>query len=445
MIRFLKSLYLNTLLYLLLGLAVLLLLTGYFVPAFFPAGQMCLGLVTILFVGDLVLLYAGASKKVEGSRKVEEKWSNGEENPVAISLKSHYRFPVSVEVIDEVPVQFQVRRPVDRLRIPGLGSIDRRYTLRPVKRGEYQFGALYIYVSSPVGMVRRRFKYASDKVVAVYPSFVQMRRYEFLAIGRRLQEVGVKQIRRLGHSMEFEQIREYVDGDDYRVINWKATARKAGYMVNQYREERSQPVYCVIDKGRNMKMPFNGMSLLDYAINASLVLCNIALYKQDKAGLVTFSERMGIHLPASRKATQMLAITDLLYKQKTRYLESNYEVLFANIRRKFRQRSLVLLFTNFESVQGMQRQLPYLRRIAKDHLLVVIFFENTELSEILSGDARNTDEIYLKTIAEKFAFEKRQIVKELQMHGIQALLTPPEGLTVNTLNKYLELKSRNVI
>ena len=245
--------------------------------------------------------------------------------------------------------------------------------------------------------------------------------------------------------MEFEQVKEYVQGDDYRTLNWKATARKGHLMVNHFTDEKSQQVYCIVDKGRLMKMPFEGMALLDYAINASLVLANVALLKQDKAGLVTFSEQMGAFLTASKKAVQMQSILEILYNQKSRYLESDYERLYTAIRKKISQRSLIVLFTNFESVTGMRRQLPYLRKIASHHLLVTVFFENTELKTLLEKPAANVEEVYTKTVAEKFSFEKRLIAKELQQYGILTILTPPQDLTVNTINKYLELKSRQSI
>jgi uncharacterized protein (DUF58 family) len=272
-----------------------------------------------------------------------------------------------------------------------------------------------------------------------------MRKYQLMAISNRLSEVGVKKVRRLGHSMEFEQIKEYVQGDDYRTLNWKATARKGQLMVNNFTDEKSQQVYCVIDKGRVMKMPFEGLSLLDYAINASLVLSNVALTKQDKAGLVTFSERVGAFLVANKNATQMQSILDVLYNQKTRYLESDFEQLYIMLRRKVSQRSLVVLFTNFESLSGLRRQLPYLRKISRHHLLVTVFFENTELKSLLEKPAKTVEEVYTKTIAEKFSLEKRLIAKELQQHGILSILTPPEQLTVNTINKYLELKAKQAI
>jgi uncharacterized protein (DUF58 family) len=272
-----------------------------------------------------------------------------------------------------------------------------------------------------------------------------MKKYELMAISDRLTEAGVKRIRRIGHSMEFDHIKEYVRGDDYRTINWKATARKANLMVNHFDDEKSQQVYSAIDIGRVMKMPFEGMSLLDYAINSSLVISSIAMHKQDKAGLVTFSNKVGNILPADRQARQMQTILDILYNLKTDFFESDFEILTSTILQKISHRSLIILYTNFETLNALQRQLTYLRRLSQTHLVLVIFFINTELFALIDKPAKNVEEIYRKTIAEKFAFEKRLIVKELARYSIQSILTTPQNLSVNTINKYLELKARGLI
>ena len=290
----------------------------------------------------------------------------------------------------------------------------------------------------------RRHIIEATSMVTVYPSFMQLRKYELLSNTATLEH-GNKRMRKIGHSMEFEQIKEYVSGDDIRTINWKATARKSSFMVNNYTDERSQQVYCIIDKGRLMKMPFAGLSLLDHAINSTLVLSNICLQKQDKVGLITFSNKIGAVLAADRRPVQRENILQLLYNQNTAFLESDFEMLYMQTRNRIKQRSLLILFTNFESLSGLKRQLPYLRSIAKYHLLLVVFFENTELKQLSSIDADNVEEVYVKTIAEKFAFEKRLIVKELSNYGILSILTSPEKLTVNTVNKYLELKTRQAI
>ena len=409
-----------------------------------PIIQLVLAGFLVLTLTDILLLFT-KPKGIFARRDTPEKLSNGDRNELSIFIENNYDFPISLRVIDEIPFQFQKR---DLEFKTGVGARKRsiiNYFLRPTKRGEYSFGAVNLYVASPIGLIRKRYRFSENQVVPVYPSFLQMRKYELIAISNRLTELGIKKIRRIGHSMEFEQIREYVEGDDYRTLNWKATARKGDYMVNQYTEEKSQQVYNIIDKGRLMRMPFEGLSLLDYAINASLVLSNIAIRKEDKAGLVTFSNKIGSFLPADKRPMQMKRILEILHKQKTKYLEADFERLYINIRRKVTQRSLILLYTNFQSLTSLRRQLPYLRAIARDHLLVVIFFEDTETKKLRESRSKNTEQIYIKTIAEQFAFEKKQIVKELNRHGIHAVLTAPQNLTVNTINKYLELKARGMI
>jgi len=436
--------YLTMRLFILLASLTVLFVGGYFLPMLAAVAKAGLYAVILLVVIDGLLLYR-TDKGITARREMAERLSNGDDNEIKIHLANAYRFTVAADIIDELPFQFQARDRVIKMALAAGEVKTLTYSLRPVERGEYHFGAINVYAASPLGLVSRRFIHAQARTTPVYPSYLQMRRYELYAVSNRLAEAGIKKVRRLGHTLEFEQIRDYVSGDDYRTINWKATAHTGKPMVNQYDDEKSQQVYSVIDMGRVMKMPFAGMSLLDYAINAGLVISNIAIHRQDRAGLITFSNVPGAMVPADRKATQMARILEVLYNQETRYLESNYELLLGTIKRRIRRRSLILLFTNFETLLSLQRQLPFLRSIAGHHLLVAVFFENTELAAMLDRPVATTEEIYLQVIAEKFAFEKRQIVKELQRYGVQAILTAPQNLTVNTINKYLELKARGAI
>jgi uncharacterized protein (DUF58 family) len=319
------------------------------------------------------------------------------------------------------------------------------YSLTPVERGEYDFGNSVAFVLTRIGLVKRRWVGAAPQTVAVYPSFIQMRKYELMATGRVTMDAGVKKTRKLGHTMEFEKIRPYVLGDDYRSLNWKASARKSELMVNQYRDERSQPVYCLIDLGRPMQMPFDGMTLLDYAVNSALVMANIALLKEDRFGLCTFSTEVMDFLPADRKPGTLHKVLETLYRQKTVFPESDFETLYTTLSQRIRNRSLLLMYTNFESLTSMRRNLPYLRKMARRHLLVVIFFQNAELEDLARRPADNVEKIYSRTMAEKLAMEKRQIVRELESYGIHALLCEHTKLSAQTLNRYLELKARGKI
>lgn len=441
---FYKELFLTNRLFTGLIACAVFFLFSFFFPWLGILPELFFWILILLLLIDILMLYR-TTKGIFARRHAPERLSNGDENELGVYIENLYPFNVDAGIIDEIPFQFQKRDLLFKTSLkPGQHKLI-NYMLRPTKRGEYVFGAIRIYASSPLGLIRRRYSFSQDETLPVYPSFLQMRKYELMAISNRLTDVGIKKIRRLGHSLEFEQVKNYVAGDDYRTINWKATARHGNLMTNMYTDEKSQHVYCVIDKSRAMKMPFEGLSLLDYAINASLVLSNVALLKEDKAGLITIGDKLGSVVPADRRHVQMNKIMEVLYNEKTRYLETNMELLYTTIRRVLKQRSLVVFFTNFESLSALERQLPYLKRIAQFHLLLVVFFENTELQKVAEQPAGNVEEIYIKTIAEKFTYDKKLIVKELTKYGIQSILSTPQNLTINTINKYLELKAKQRI
>ncbi|OBX27086.1 uncharacterized protein (DUF58 family) [Gelidibacter algens] len=427
------------------GLFIIILFAfSYFVPVLFGVAQLLILVLLLLFFLDMLIVFMGKDKIV-GQRLLPDKFSNGDKNEVEINIISAYPFAIYLTIIDEVPIQFQERNFKLHLNITPKKEEHIAYTLKPTERGEYHFGNLNIYASSKIGLVAKRFRFDADAMVPTYPSFKQLRKFELLNINHNLQDYGVKKIRRIGHTMEFEQIKDYVIGDDLRTINWKATAKKNSLMVNQFQDEKSQPIYSIIDKGRVMKMPFEGLSLLDYAINATLVISSIALKKHDKAGMLSFSKKVENMVVAQRRSSQMRFILESLYNVKTDYFESDFSRLYANIKRHITQRSLILLYTNFETLDSLNRQLPYLKAIAKNHLIVVIFFKNTELNSIVNEKAATIQQVYDKVIAEKFAFEKRLIVQELKKYGIYSILTTPENLTIDTINKYLEIKSRGLL
>jgi len=425
-------------------MVVLLLLAGWFWQPWFVFAKLALLFYVLAYATECYLLF-GQRTGMKAQRRTLERWSNGDTNPVSILVESGYGTDMRIRVLDELPVQFQKRDLVFAGAIPAWGRRDFEYNVRPVQRGVYRYGAVNVFAQSPLGLMERRFRLDQAKEVAVYPSYLQLRKYELLAISNKLTLAGVKKIRRIAQHAEFERIKEYVSGDDRRTVNWKATARRGRLMVNQFQDERAQQVFAVIDSGRVMKMPFEGLSLLDYAINAALVISSIAMRKEDKAGLITFSDRVLDILPASRQRGQMQKILRTLYAQGTDHRETDMESLYVTIRREVHQRSLLLLFTNYESVNAMQRQLPYLQRLGRQHLVVPIFFLNTELDADLKSLARDTEEVYVRTITEKTVFEKRLIARELERHGLPAILCRPQDLTVSVINKYLEIKARGLL
>jgi uncharacterized protein (DUF58 family) len=419
-------------------------LLSFWFSILYPLSWLFLLVLITVFLLDIFLLYK-YKNACFASRKLPEKFSNSDENQVPIKIENNYPFDVSIKVIDEIPDQFQKRDFKYEAKINTSEDYSFNYQLRPVERGEYHFGNLLVYVSSPLKMIARKYSFQKNQMVAVYPSYIQMKKYEFLAMSNRLTEFGLKKIRRIGHTMEFEQIKNYVAGDDVRTINWKATAKRAQLMVNQYQDEKSQPIYSIIDLGRVMKMPFEGLKLLDYAINSSLAFSNIALRKNDKAGLITFSKKVDKIVAASNKKTNLNVINEALYNTTTQFTDSDFGYLYALIKRKINQRSLLILYTNFEHISAMKRQLPFLQVLTKKHLLICVFFENTELDDLITEASEDLQSIYHKTIAQKFSYEKRLIVKELEKSGVHTILTKPMNLSVNVINKYLEFKAKGFI
>lgn len=439
-----KNLYIHTRFFFALIAVGILYVFAFFFPWVMGVAHMALLLCFLAAMVEALLIF-NQKKGISAQRILPEKLSNGDENPVKIDIKNNYGFTIQVNVIDEIPFQFQKRDFLIEKKIePGKNTFF-QYILEPKERGEYNFGSLHIYVSSPLGLVSKRFSFQKDANMPAYPSFIHLRKYELMALQSEFLLGGMKKIRKLGHTMEFEQIKDYVPGDDIRTINWKATSKTNRLMVNQFQDEKSQRIFMLIDKGRTMKMPFNGLSLLDYSINATMALSHIILKKGDRAGMMTFSKKTENKVAAENKSGQLRKISEALYNIKTDFFESDFNRLYQDVKYSLNQRSLVLLFTNFETLDGLNRQLKYLRGIAKNHLLVVIFFKNSELQTLIHKNPESSQEIYDEIIAEKFEFEKKLIIQELRKYGIYSVYTLPENLNVDVINKYLEIKARGIL
>ncbi|MBD3636973.1 MAG: DUF58 domain-containing protein [Crocinitomicaceae bacterium] len=440
---FIKNLYLPYEFFIGILILAIIFVIGFIFPAFFLVGQAALALFLALFILEFTILQF-KKQPVIGTRSVMNPLSVGDDNRVTLFIKNEFNFTIRAVVYDNPPVQLQLRNLHFKAPIGSGESREFEYYIHPTERGEYKFHDIFVYCSTLTHLVQRKVVIDCSEVIPAYPSIIQMKKYE-LKVFAKTAVTGIKKIRRLGHNNEFEQIKNYVQGDDIRTVNWKATSRMNDLMVNQYQDEREQQVYAIIDKSRSMRMPFNELTLLDYAINSTLAFSNVCIRKGDKAGLMTFSDKLGSKLQAERSKNQLNRIMEVLYMQKTRFLEANFEILYHGIRNHIKGRSLIMLYTNIESDYSLKRILPLLRRINQLHVLVVIFFENTEVEKSARMEPKHVQDIYLKTFAEKYTMDKKKIALELRKHGIQTVLTTPEDLTIDSINKYLELKARGVI
>lgn len=444
MIEIYRQLFLSTRFFI-IGSFIVALFAVSFVFSWLFAGAIIL--LIFLFIATIIDSILLLSKKqiLEATRDVDAIMSLGDENKVVLIVKNYTEINIFFTFFDDLPFQLQWRDFKIESKLKSHEKKKFEYFIIPRKRGEYVFGNLNFLVSSSLGFVSKKIAIEQKKAVHVYPSIIQLKKYELKSLALFQRNEGIKKLRRIGHSYEFEQIKEYVLGDDSRTINWKASGRRATLMVNQYEDERSQQVYSIIDKSRTMRMSFGGMSLLDYSINASLVLSNIVLQKHDRAGLISFSDKIGTIIPAEKKSHQLRKILEALYNEKENFLEAEYELLYHLVRNVIRNRSLIFLYTNFESIHSFHRILPILRHINKLHLLVVVFFDNEEVVALSKKPVKKLNDIYTQTMARKYLFEKNQIVSDMNNYGIHCIKTQPSELSIHSINKYLELKSRGMI
>ena len=442
--RQLKNILLGSNLYKLFSINIIAFILAFSFPWLFLFAKIFLAISIALTLTDLVLLFA-TNIQFEAERVLPKIMSLGHENLVRIEITANSPVKLNVQLIDELPEQLQKRDFKLIIQFTSAEFKSLQYYVRPLSRGVYIFGDMQLVTMSTLKLMARKFTITAQKEIAVYPSVAEMKYFELKTFSEISTLQGIRKLRRIGHSYEFEQIKEYVYGDEYRNVNWKATSRKGKLMVNQFQEEKSQQIYCLIDTCRVMQLPFNGLSLLDYSINSSLVILNIALKKEDKVGLITLDSKQATVLNAEKNRSQIRKVLEKLYHIKDQDLESNYEILYSTVRKKISQRSLLFFFTNFESQYALERVLPILRKLNILHLLVVVFFENEEVSNLSLGNAANLEDIYIQTMAQKFVSTKYQLAQTLKVHGIQVIYTKPKDLSMNTINKYLELKARGLI
>ena len=438
-----KHLYISRFFFVLLGAVVLLLILSIAWPLLFLVAQIAVLSLFALTLLDILVLF-GSKNTLKYQRIFPQRGDLNDPLEVNVRLVNLNTQGLHITLYEGFPEELQEREQVFRAFLMPKKTQSFTYTFTPKRRGDYFFTETHIFIQSILRLVKRRIVEEKIDSLEVYPSIQQMKLYE-LRVFNQSQVRGIKKIRSLGHNNEFEQIKNYTQGDDIRTINWKATSRRNELMVNQYQDQRAQHVYSVIDKSRSMEMSFDGMSLLDYAINSSLVFSNIALRKGDKKGIITYANKVGSKLPAEGGRAHLKRVMEVLYNQKTQFKEANFPLLYQTLRTSVKVRSLLMLYTNFETEQAMHRALPLLRKLNAKHLLVVVFFENTQLRESIVKPPENIRDIYVSAVAETTVNVKRKIALELSRNGIQTILTKPEELNIKTINKYLSLKSKGMI
>jgi len=425
---------------LLLLLAAPWLVLGTWLPAFqwgaLAYGLLCLALLLL----DWRL--AEAPRRFEVAREHDTKLSLGADNVVNLSLRNHSRRPATFWLRDEPPQDFGV----DVRQLTGSAAPQQvwhaRYHVHPRRRGNYQFGDINLRWLGPLGLVRRQGRLPAAGPVKVYPNLLDVRRYDLLLRRNRLQEIGLRHTRLRGEGTEFERLREYLPDDDYRRINWKATARRGKPITVEYETERSQTVMAVVDTARMMQSPVAQIAKLDYVVNAVLLLTYVATGKGDKVGLLTFADTVGASLQPRAGRGQFYRMLEALYAVKPSPVEPDYARALSYLALKQRRRALVVIFTDLTGGLSLQALVSHVAVLARRSLPIVVTISDPDVQAAARQRPADSLGVYQRAAALQLQDERQVTLGALQRQGVMTLDVPANQLSIAVINRYLELKAR---
>jgi uncharacterized protein (DUF58 family) len=420
-----------------------------------PAVLLALGSVDPLFLAlaPLALLGGLAAVGVDWSllprrgaitvqRRHEPRLSLGADNLVQIEVANAAPRPLRFVLRDGTPPECRASTLfLDGIAPPG-GTTTVRYTLRPLRRGDHAFGGAVLRWEGALGLLRRQATFPISEPVKVYPNLLEIWKYDLLARRGRLQEAGLRPARRFGTGTEFESLREYQPDDDYRRINWKATARRGRPMTAEFETERSQNVLVVLDAGRLMATEVGGLTKLDHALNTSLLLAYVAGLRGDRVGLLAFSDRVMAYLPPRRGRRAFLSMLATLYNLAAEPVEPDFDRTFQFLATRQMRRSLLVLFTDLTDRDVSSALVQHLTRLARQHLAVCVTLGDPAVLTAASATPDTTAAVYERVVAARLLEERAEVLSALRQRGAVTLDVPADRLTVAVVNKYLELKAR---
>ncbi len=421
-----------------LGLALLTLVDESLLGAMLMVDAAVVGLALV----DAAL---GARGLVTGQRTIRSVLSVGRNNPVTVVLGSRSRRSLTVDVVDELlPHAEQQGMPGRVLLRPG-GTGQVRYQLRPRRRGAYQLATLTVRYATPLRLWIRQQRLSVSDPVHVYPDVQAVRAYELLARQDRAHAL-VRATRRPGGENEFERLREYSRDDEYRAIDWKATARRQKLIARQYQLERNQTIALALDAGRLMTAETEGLPLFDHALNASMMLAHVAAKGGDRVGMLTFSDSIVAALAPTAGQSATARLVRATYDLHPALVETDFGGAFTRLGHQLGQRSLVVVFTQVHDDVSADALLRYTRGLMPRHLPLVILLRDPDLETMAQVRAQDDDAaLFERAAAAELLGWRDRLVRRLRQSGANVLDVEPRQLTVELVSRYLEIKVRHLL
>lgn len=416
---------------------------GVYEPGFLRLGVITFAGVVALMVGDFFLsrrLY-----RLTVSRQVEDRLSLAQANPVRLEVANRCRLPLSLVVKDDAPWEFQASRREIPLRLAPFERVQVTYTLTPPRRGDFDFADLHVRGLSLLRLSQWQRHFPAARQVKVYPDLLGLERYVTLARAHRLEQAGFRPLRYLGEGAEFDFLREYSPDDDFRKIDWKATARHGRPVTRQYDLERSQTLMLAIDAGRMMCAEIGSISKLDYAINAALMLAYVAVEADDAVGLTVFADELETFVPPGKGLRQVGLLAEQLYAVQAVLREPDYGAAFALLGRRTQRRALVVTFTDLVDREASAHLLVNVLALSPRHLPLVVTLRDPRLDTLARARPAAAQEAYQRAVATDLLAQRRLALASLRAGGALVLDAAPADLTVATVNRYLEVKQRALL
>jgi len=402
--------------------------------------------VAVAVVALLDLFTLMGSGRFRVSRRCGRILSLGERHEVTLEIENLGRRPRSLRLKDDVPDVFVAEPGEFQVGVPARRLAELTYWVTPKQRGSYAFERAYALVASRLGLWQRQISWPSLTVVRVYPDIQQIGRYTVLARRDRLSSIGVRNSRRLGTDNEFERLRDYVEGDEPRFMDWRSTARRGKLTVRAHQVNQSQRIIFMIDCGRLMAGDTgDGLSPLDHAFNAMLLLSHVALLRGDQVGLLAFSDRIRAFVPPSGGARKTRNLVHQVHNIFPELVESRYDRAFLELERRCRKRSLVVLMTNLFDDTTSSLIAEYLGNLRGHHLPLGVFLRDHDLFRLADAEEPTGVAFHQAAAAARMLNWRERVLNGLTRRGTLTLDVFPEDLTASLVNRYLQIKARHLL
>lgn len=366
-------------------------------------------------------------------------------NKITVTIENTGAEPMQGLFRDEPPLDHQATQRETRLRVePGRESVF-QYSITPNTRGSDFFRGSFVRLDCPLGLVRKQAYLNTSQVVRVYPNVLALREFDLLKHKGKLDQIGIRKSRIKGLGTEFESLRDYAEGDDYRKIDWKATARRGKLVVRQFEQERNQPVILVVDVGRKMLADVNGVSKLDHVLDASLMLSHAAMVSGDLVGLLVYSDTVRRYVPPRKGRNQAGVIVDAIHDLTAEPLASSPQRAFSYLGRRWSRRALIVLFTEVEDEDDARNLTAGLRQALRRHLTLVVRVADPDLLRSAAGRVESEEDLFQKAASLQFVNGRQKAGSLLDAGGFHSLETEPQDLAAALVSFYFQVKERSLL